>query len=292
MEVRFRVHRFDPEVDVTPRYQVYTVDVEGDMTVLDALHQIKWYQDGTVTFRRSCRSAICGSCGMLINGRNRLACNTRVSDLNETEVSVSPLPGFPVLRDLVVDWDPFFAKDAAMKPYLINNEQPPVKERRQSPAEYQMIDNATLCIQCGCCSSACPIVWNNGEYYGPAALTRLYRFVFDTRDQATDQRLALAGSEEGSWRCHTIFNCTSDCPKGVLNTQNIQALKRKVMLKNLGFGGNRISFEVERTRPGLVMSNMSAEGHGDGGIGIPQPKPLADETASARNSDSAGFRTR
>ena len=172
MDIRFRIHRMDAEVDVTPRYQVYTVDVDGEMTVLDALHEIKWYQDGTVTFRRSCRSAICGSCGMLINGRNRLACNTRVTDLDSEEVSVSPLPGFPVLRDLVVDWDPFFAKDAAMKPYLINDQPPPEKERRQSPAEYDAIDNATLCIQCGCCSSACPIVWNNGEYYGPAALTR------------------------------------------------------------------------------------------------------------------------
>jgi Fe-S oxidoreductase len=118
----------------------------------------------------------------------------------------------------------------------------------------------------------------------------LYRFVFDTRDQAAEERLSLAGSEEGAWRCHTIFNCTSDCPKGVLNTQNIQALKRKVMLKNLGFGGNRISFEVTGKKPQLVMSNMSAEGHGDGGR--PRPEPLSDSSANARNADSAGHRTR
>jgi succinate dehydrogenase / fumarate reductase iron-sulfur subunit len=260
MEVRFRIHRYDPEVDVTPRYEVYTVDVEADMTVLDALNQIKWYQDGTVTFRRSCRSAICGSCGMLINGRNRLACNTRVADLQAGEISVGPLPGFPVLRDLAVDWDPFFAKDAAMKPYLINDTLPPEKERIQSPAELQEIDNATLCIQCGCCSSACPIVWKNGEYYGPEALTRLYRFGYDSRDTATEERLDLAASEEGAWRCHTIFNCTTDCPKGVLNTHNIQALKRKVMVKNLGFGGTRISFEVTRhTLAPLVKKSKQTE---------------------------------
>jgi len=269
MDVRFRVHRYDPEVDVTPRYQIYTVDAEGDMTVLDCLNQIKWYQDGTVTYRRSCRSAICGSCGMLINGRNRLACNTRVLDLDLPEVSVGPLPGFPILRDLVVDWDPFFAKDAVMKPYLINDTPPPEKERRQSPDDYMKIDNATLCIQCGCCSSSCPVVWNNGEYYGPAALTRAYRFIFDSRDEAGEERLAMTGSEEGAWRCHTIFNCTSDCPKGVLNTQNIQALKRKVMLQNLGFGGTKMLFE----------------------IGPPKPEPLADTTANVRNADAAGHRT-
>ena len=270
MEVRFRVHRYDPEIDVTPRYQVYTLEVDADQTVLDCLNQIKWYQDGTVTFRRSCRSAICGSCGMLINGRNRLACNTRVIDLQSPEVSVGPLPGFPILRDLVVDWDPFFAKDAAMKPYLINDAPPPLHERRQSPADYEKIDNATLCILCGCCSSACPIVWNNGQYYGPAALTRAYRFIFDSRDTAGAERLAIVGSEEGAWRCHTIFNCTSDCPKGVLNTQNIQALKRKVMLQNLGFGGSRMMFDLNP----------------------PKPAPRSDATASARTADSAGHRTR
>ncbi len=245
MEVRFRVHRFDPETEATPRYEVYAVEAESDTTVLDCLNQIKWYQDGTVTFRRSCRSGLCGSCGLLINGRNRLACNTRVHDLDTTEVSVSPLPGFPVLRDLVVDWDPFFAKDAAMKPYLINTSAPPAQERLQTPAELEQIGNATLCIQCGCCSSACPIVWNNGEYYGPAALTRAYRFAFDSRDTAQQERLDLAGSEDGTWRCHTIFNCTSDCPKGVLNTHNIQALKRKVMLNKLGFNGTKIVFNLD-----------------------------------------------
>jgi succinate dehydrogenase / fumarate reductase iron-sulfur subunit len=269
MEVRFRVHRYDPEIDVTPRYQVYTLEVDGDKTVLDCLNQIKWFQDGTVTFRRSCRSAICGACGMLINGRNRLACNTRVIDLQSPEVSVNPLPGFPILRDLVVDWDPFFAKDAAMKPYLINDTSPPMQERRQSPADYEKIDNATLCIMCGCCSSACPVVWNNGQYYGPAALTRAYRFIADSRDTAGAERLAIVGSEEGAWRCHTIFNCTSDCPKGVLNTQNIQALKRKVMLQNLGFGGSRMMFDINP----------------------PKPVPRSDATTSARNADSAGHRT-
>ena len=185
-----------------------------------------------------------------------------------------------------------------MKPYLINEEAPPVKERRQSPEQYEVIDNATLCIQCGCCSSACPIQCNNGEYYGPAALTRLYRFVFDSRDTATQDRLRLAGSEEGVWRCHTIFNCTSDCPKGVLNTQNIQALKRKVMLQNLGFGGTRVSFEVMTQKKPRVMSNMSAEGVGN--ISEPavdpvaasvKPYPKSDVTATARNADNAGHRT-
>lgn len=253
MEVYFRVHRYDPEIDVVPRYQVYSVEVDEGMTVLDGLHRIKWYQDGTLAFRRSCGSAICGSCGMLINGRNRLACNTRIADLNTREISVSPLPGFPVLRDLVVDWDPFFAKDAAMMPYLINHTPPPEKERLQTPEEYERIDNATLCIQCGCCSSACPVQWMNQEYYGPAALTRAYRFIADSRDTATRERLALVASETGIWRCHTIFNCTTDCPKGVLNTQNIQMLKRKVMLNRLGL--DRIVLGVNGVDEEAVASN-------------------------------------
>ncbi len=259
MDIRFRVHRYNPHTDVAPHYQVFSVDVDDHTTVLDALQHIKWYRDGTLTFRRSCRSATCGSCGMLINGSNRLACNTRVVDLQSSDVSVSPLPGFAVLRDLVVDMDPFFAKDAVMMPYLINTTPPPVEERRQSPAELEQYDNATLCIQCGCCTSACPIVWHNGEYYGPAALTRLYRFEFDSRDDASGERLALAGSEEGAWRCHTIFNCTSDCPKGVLNTQNIQALKRKVMVQKLGFGDRRISFDASRYRRIQLVDESNAQ---------------------------------
>ncbi|HEY1013468.1 MAG TPA: succinate dehydrogenase iron-sulfur subunit [Herpetosiphonaceae bacterium] len=248
MEVRFRVHRYDAEVDVTPRYQVYTITVDEGMTVLDGLNQIKWYQDGTVGFRRSCRSAICGSCGMLINGRNRLACNTRIKDLHSSEISVSPLPGFPVLRDLIVDWDPFFAKDAVMMPYLITDTPPPEQgERLQSPADYQAIDNATLCIMCACCTSSCPVQWTNGEYYGPAALTRAYRFVADTRDSADAARLDLVGTETGVWRCHTIFNCTSDCPKGVLNTENIQALKRKIMFNRVGLERIEIKSRVPET---------------------------------------------
>jgi succinate dehydrogenase / fumarate reductase, iron-sulfur subunit len=251
MQIRFRVQRFDPEHEVAPKYQVFAVEAGDDTTVLDALDQIK-EQDGTVTYRRACRSGMCGSCGMLINGRNRLACNTRVLALESDEVSVSSLPGFPVLRDLAVDWDPFFAKEAAMQPYLINDEPPPARERLQSPADLARYENATLCIQCGCCTSACPIVWSNGEYFGPEALTRLYRFTFDSRDAATHERLDVAGSEEGAWRCHTIFNCTTDCPKGVLNTDNIQALKRKVMLRNLGFGGTRISFELPEHERGAT----------------------------------------
>jgi succinate dehydrogenase / fumarate reductase, iron-sulfur subunit len=260
MEVRFRVQRFDPEHDVGPKYQVFTIEVGDDATVLDALEQITDDHDSSIAYRRACRSGMCGSCGMLINGRNRLACTTRVATLDHNEVSVSSLPGFPVLRDLAVDWDPFFAKEAAMQPYLINDEPPPAKERRQMPGDLARYENATLCIQCGCCTSACPIVWSNGEYFGPEALTRLYRYTFDSRDTAVEERLALAGSEEGAWRCHTIFNCTNDCPKGVLNTDNIQALKRKVMLRNLGFGGSRISFELPEHERGSAPHEVG--GHG------------------------------
>ena len=238
MEVRIRVPRFDGAVDVTPTYKTYSVNVDTTTTVLDALLQIKGQQDGTLSFRRSCRSGMCGSCGMLINGHNRLACTTRIETLHSNEVVVAPLPGFPVLRDLIVDFDPFFAKDAIMMPYLITDIAKPSDgtERLQSPADVARIQSAASCIQCGCCSSACPVQWSNGDYYGPAALTRTYRFVQDSRDTATKARLDIVGSETGVWRCHTIFNCTSDCPKGILNSENIQYLKRKIMLSRLGLG--------------------------------------------------------
>ena len=243
--VRIRVPRFNAETDATPLFEEFMVEVTPYTTVLDALATIRGEHDGSLAFRRSCRSGMCGSCGMLINGRNRLACNTRVVDLQSTEVSVGPLPGFPVIRDLVVDWDPFFAKDALMMPYLLTDIAVPEQgERLQSRADVERIDNASRCIQCGCCSSACPVQWSNSEYYGPAALTRTYRFVEDSRDTATRARLDLVSSETGVWRCHTIFNCTSDCPKGILNTENIQALKRKIMLSRLGIG--RIEVKVHK----------------------------------------------
>lgn len=239
MNVRFRIQRFDPDQDLTPHYAVYHVEVGPTTSVLDALDQIKGAQDGTLAYRHACRAGMCGSCGMLINGRNRLACTTRVLALEAEEVSVGALPGFAVLRDLIVDWDPFFAREAVMQPYLIADGPPPEQERRQTPAQLARFANATRCIQCGCCTSACPIVWHNGEYFGPAALTRLARYVFDSRDSATAERLALAASEEGAWRCHTIFNCSEDCPKGVQTAEAIQALKRGVALRLLGFNDPR-----------------------------------------------------
>lgn len=238
MKVQIRVPRYDAATDVSPKFQTYSVVVTPTTTVLDALNQIKGHQDGTLSYRRSCRSAMCGSCGVMVNGRNILACNTRVAALETPELSVNPLPGFPVIRDLVVDWDPFFAKDAVMMPYLITDQPRPADggERLQSPGDFKQIDSPSSCIQCGCCSSACPVQWSNSAYYGPAALTRTYRFVEDSRDTAVKARLEVVGTETGVWRCHTIFNCTSDCPKGILNTENIQSLKRKIMLSRLGLG--------------------------------------------------------
>ena len=248
MKVRIRVPRYDAATDVTQNFQIYTVEVTPTTTVLDALNQIKGHEDGTLAYRRSCRSAMCGSCGVMVNGRNILACNTRVMALESPELSVNPLPGFPVIRDLVVDWDPFFAKDAVMLPYLITDTAPPESgERLQSPSDWQRIENSTRCIQCGCCSSACPVQWSNSAYYGPAALTRTYRFVEDSRDTATKARLDLVGNETGVWRCHTIFNCTSDCPKGILNTENIQTLKRKIMLSRLGLGRIEVKARIPET---------------------------------------------
>ncbi|MBM7845030.1 succinate dehydrogenase/fumarate reductase iron-sulfur subunit [Herpetosiphon giganteus] len=246
MKVTFRVPRFDAATDFTAKYQIYHVEVTPYTTILDALNIIKEEQDSTLAFRRGSQSGIDGSCGMMVNGRNRLASTTRVMGLNATEIALGPLPGFPVIRDLVVDFDSFFAKDAVMLPYLVTDIAKPEdgKERLQSPKDANRIALAATCNQCGCCTSACPVHWSNGEYYGPSALTRAYRFVEDSRDTAIKARLEIVGSETGVWRCHTIFNC-SECPKSIPNGENIQALKRKIMLNKIGLG--RIEVKVART---------------------------------------------
>ncbi|MBC8205435.1 succinate dehydrogenase iron-sulfur subunit [bacterium] len=211
------------------RYQCYKVDVRPGWTVLDALHEIKWNQDGTLTFRRSCRHGICGSCAMQINGLNALACETQIKDLKRKPIVVDPLPGFKVIKDLAVDMDPFFELLERVKPYLINDALPPAKERIQSPEDFAKISSAINCILCSACTSSCPSYWADKSYLGPAALLKAYRYIFDTRDQGSEERINALDNQHGLWRCHTIINCVDACPKDLAPTEAISRLKNRIV---------------------------------------------------------------
>jgi succinate dehydrogenase / fumarate reductase iron-sulfur subunit len=231
MQVRLKIRRFDPDRDQRPYWQEYDVEVEPMDRVLDALNAVKWYQDGSLTYRRSCAHGVCGSDAMVINGRNRLACKMLVRDAGK-RIQIEPLRGFPVIKDLVVDMEPFFAKYRSIKPYLINNDPPPEHgERLQSPEERAVYDDTTKCILCGACTGACPPFWTNNEFVGPAAIVNAHRFIFDSRDQGADERLAVLNQREGVWRCRTVFNCVEACPRGIDITKAIGDIKRLILMR-------------------------------------------------------------
>ncbi len=224
----FKIFRFNPDEDRAPFYKSYPVDVQEGMTVLDVLHEIKWKQDGSLTFRRSCRHGICGSCAMTINGLNRLACETQVKSLGGGTIEIEPLRHFRVIKDLAVDMEDFFMKLEEVKPYLIAGTPPTDKERYQSIEDRKKIDGSYECIYCGACTSSCPSYWANRTFLGPAALLKAYRFLFDSRDEGRRERLPILNSRLGLWRCHTIFNCTI-CPKSLNPTWAIGELKKMVI---------------------------------------------------------------
>lgn len=221
MQVDLRILRYDPERDSRPHWERYTVEAEPTDRVLDLLHKVKYEQDGSLTFRRSCAHGICGSDAMLINGRNRLACKVRLDQLGRGRVTVAPLPGLPVVKDLVVDMEGFFAKYRRVMPYLVAEGPAPAGERRQSPAERARYDDTTKCILCAACTSSCPSFWAQPEYIGPAAIVNAHRFIFDSRDEAADERLEILAERDGVWHCRTIFNCVDACPRGIKITQAI-----------------------------------------------------------------------
>ena len=228
MQVDLRILRFDPEHDAAPHWESYRVDAEPMDRVLNLLISVKADLDGTLTFRRSCAHGICGSDAMLINGRNRLACKIRVDQLGR-KITVAPLIGLPVMKDLVVDMDGFLAKYRSVMPFLIADTPPPERERRQSPADRARYDDTTKCILCAACTTACPSFWAQPSYVGPAAIVNAHRFIFDTRDDAGDERLEILADKDGVWRCRTIFNCVDACPRGINITRAILEVSRAVV---------------------------------------------------------------
>ncbi|HTT10834.1 MAG TPA: succinate dehydrogenase iron-sulfur subunit [Burkholderiaceae bacterium] len=224
--VRFEIYRYDPDKDARPYMQKLEARLAPhDKMLLDALMRIKSDFDDSVSFRRSCREGVCGSDAMNINGKNGLACITNLRDLKEPIV-LKPLPGLPVIRDLIVDMTLFFKQYHSIKPYLVNESTPPEKERLQSPQEREELDGVYECILCACCSTACPSFWwNPDKFVGPAGLLQAYRFIADSRDQATNERLDNLMDPYRLFRCHTILNCVDVCPKGLNPTLAIGKIK-------------------------------------------------------------------
>ncbi|MEU6505550.1 MULTISPECIES: succinate dehydrogenase iron-sulfur subunit [Streptomyces] len=231
--VTFRVRRFNPEVSGEATWEDFQLEIDPKERVLDGLHKIKWDVDGTLTFRRSCAHGICGSDAMRINGKNRLACKTLIKDINpEKPITIEPIKGLTVLKDLVVDMEPFFQAYRDVMPFLVTKDtNEPTRERLQSAEDRERFDDTTKCILCAACTSSCPVFWNDGQYFGPAAIVNAHRFIFDSRDEAGEQRLEILNDRDGVWRCRTTFNCTDACPRGIEVTKAIQEVKRALITR-------------------------------------------------------------
>ncbi|MGC5343406.1 succinate dehydrogenase iron-sulfur subunit [Streptomyces sp. DT24] len=228
----FRIRRFNPEVSDEAMWQDFQIEIDPKERVLDALHKIKWDVDGSLTFRRSCAHGICGSDAMRINGKNRLACKTLIKDINpEKPILIEAIKGLTVLKDLVVDMDPFFQAYRDVMPFLITKGNEPTRERLQSAEDRERFDDTTKCILCAACTSSCPVFWNDGQYFGPAAIVNAHRFIFDSRDEGGEQRLEILNDRDGVWRCRTTFNCTDACPRGIEVTKAIQEVKRALITR-------------------------------------------------------------
>ncbi len=224
----FEVYRYDPDKDAAPYMQTYELDVEGSRMLLDVLIKLK-QMDESLSFRRSCREGICGSDGVNINGKNGLACLINMRTLPK-KVVIKPLPGLPVIRDLVVDMNMFYNQYEKVQPYLINETPPPAKERLQSPEDREKLDGLYECILCACCSTSCPSYWwNPDKFLGPSALIQAYRFLADSRDTATAERLAKLDDPFSIFRCRGIMNCVSVCPKGLNPTKAIGHIRNMLL---------------------------------------------------------------
>jgi succinate dehydrogenase / fumarate reductase iron-sulfur subunit len=226
MLVTLKIFRYNPEKDTRGHYETYELEAEENERILDLLEMVKGHHDGTLSFRRSCAHGICGSDAMRINGRNFLACKTLVRDLGD-KITIEPILGLKVIKDLIVDMDPFFENYKKVLPYFVNDSPPPEngKERLQSPEQRARFDETTKCILCAACTTSCPSFWASDDYLGPAALVTAHRFIFDSRDEAASERLKIISETSGVARCHTVFNCTMACPRDIQITKAIGELK-------------------------------------------------------------------
>ena len=240
MQVLLRIRRYNPELRDKPWWGEYTLDnVAPHDTVLELLHRVKWTMDGSLSLRRSCAHGVCGSDAMRINGANALACKMLVSRLAKPEqqllkIQVEPILGLPVLKDLIVDMEPFMEHYRSVLPYFINDSPAPAngRERLQSPEDRAIFDDTTKCILCAACTTSCPSFWANDKYVGPAAIVQAHRFIFDSRDEGAAQRLEVVGDTFGVWKCRTVFNCTNACPRDIEITRAIGEVKHALTTKS------------------------------------------------------------
>jgi succinate dehydrogenase / fumarate reductase iron-sulfur subunit len=232
MQVTIKVFRYNPEKDKKPRYETYQLEADPTDRVLDLLEKVKGYKDGTLSFRRSCAHGVCGSDAMRINGINKLACKALVKDVG-AKITVEPILGLRVIKDLIVDMGPFFDNFRKVLPYFINDEPEPEKERYQSVEDRERFDDTTKCILCAACTTSCPSFWASKEYLGPSAIVNAHRFIFDSRDQGAAERLKILNEVMGVSRCHTVFNCTLACPREIQITKAIGEVKKALMTGSL-----------------------------------------------------------
>lgn len=235
MEVTVKIFRYNPEKDQRGNYVTYKVEADPNDRVLDVLEYIKGKTDGALSFRRSCAHGVCGSDAMRINGRNRLACKVLVRDVGEN-ITIEPVLGMKVKKDLIVDMEPFFDNYRKMLPYLINDSPLPEdkRERLQSPEQRARFDETTKCILCACCTTSCPSFWASDQYYGPAAIVTAHRFIFDSRDEGASQRLQVLAETDGIARCHTAYSCTEACPREIQVTKAIGEVKMAIVTGKVG----------------------------------------------------------
>jgi succinate dehydrogenase / fumarate reductase iron-sulfur subunit len=237
-QITFRVERYDPENGGKPHFQEFIVPSSKGMTVLDGLIYIKENLDSTIAFRTSCRMAICGSCGMLINNYPHLACHTQIEEFHSNRLTLKPLPNFPIIKDLVVDLTPLFEIHKSIKPYILRNDleemENPAAEYAQSHQTLESFLQFTYCIKCGICVSACPTSASDKLFHGPQALAQCYRYCADNRDDGEAERFPVVGADHGVWHCHLAGACSESCPKGVDPALGIQLLKRRLVSRTLG----------------------------------------------------------
>ncbi len=230
--IEVKIRRYNPEISDEVTWVTYQVEAYPTDRVLNLLIKIKGDQDGTLTFRRSCAHGVCGSDAMRINGVNRLACKVLMKDM-PSKLTIEPIKGLPVEKDLVVDMEPFFEAYRAVKPFLMTTGNPPTKEWLQSQADRDRYDDTTKCILCAACTTSCPVFWSDGSYFGPAAIVNAHRFIFDSRDQGAEERLEILNDREGVWRCRTTFNCTEACPRGIQITKAISEVKQALLFRRV-----------------------------------------------------------
>ena len=228
MDIQFKIHRFDPEKDKEPYYRTYEIRAEPSDRILDCLNRIKWERDGTLSYRMSCGHGVCGSDAMRINGKCALACQKLVQEYEGETVTLEPLPSFRVQKDLMVDLKPFFKKVRLIRPYLIAHSDPPEAERIQGPKENDRLKEVIRCILCACCTASCPVTLENPEYLGPATIVRTFRFIFDTSDEESLERLKQMDVPHGVWSCVNHFECTKACPKSIPVTKSINTVKGEI----------------------------------------------------------------